>query len=78
MPYADLSQATLFYTDDRSGTANALFVHGWGCDSTDWSWQIGPFAKAGMRVIAVDNRGHDCSSVPGEGYDPPRLGGRPG
>lgn len=45
-----------------------LFVHGYSCDSHDWSWQI-PYFAARHRVIAVDNRGHGRSSVPDSGYD---------
>ncbi|MER6504405.1 alpha/beta hydrolase [Streptomyces sp. NPDC001455] len=69
MPYADLTDVRLFYTDEGEGDTAVLLVHGWGCDSHDWSWQIGPLVDAGFRVIAPDNRGHGRSSVPREGFD---------
>lgn len=59
----------LFYTDDGPTNAPALlFVHGWCCDSHDWSWQLGDLA-ADFRVIAPDLRGHGRSSAPESGYD---------
>ncbi|MBO1414731.1 alpha/beta fold hydrolase [Streptomyces sp. FH025] len=70
MPYADLTGVRLFYTDEEEGHTAVLLVHGWGCDSHDWSWQVGPLVDAGFRVIAPDSRGHGRSSVPCEGFDP--------
>jgi len=69
MAYHDTNGVTLFYTDEGDGPP-VLFVHGWTCDSHDWSWQIPAFLDAGHRVIAVDLRGHGRSSVPESGYDP--------
>lgn len=48
----------LFYTDDGPPSApTMIFVHGWSCDSHDWSWHLPAFA--GMyRTIAMDLRGH--------------------
>jgi pimeloyl-ACP methyl ester carboxylesterase len=68
MPFAQVGPVNLFYTDEGSGGPPMLFVHGYSCDSHDWSWQLGHFA-AGHRVIAVDLRGHGRSSVPDDGYD---------
>lgn len=45
-----------------------MFVHGFSCDSHDWTWQI-PYFVESHRVIAVDIRGHGRSSVPDGGYD---------
>lgn len=69
MPYADLGDVTLFYTDDGAGhgAAPLLLVHGWGADSHEWNAHI-PDLAAKRRVIAVDLRGHGYSSVPGGGY----------
>ncbi|MDA8044920.1 MAG: alpha/beta hydrolase [Actinomycetota bacterium] len=58
----------LFYTDEGEGGPPILFVHGYSCDSHDWSWQIPHFVEH-HRVIAMDNRGHGRSSVPDTGYD---------
>ena len=67
MPYADLGDVELFYTDEGSGDPPMLFVHGYSCDSHDWSWQL-PYFTASHRVIAVDLRGHGRSSAPDSGY----------
>lgn len=69
LPFADISGLRLFYTDDGSGEPALLLVHGWSCDSHDWSWQIPAFAEA-HRVIASDLRGHGRSSVSAGGYTP--------
>jgi pimeloyl-ACP methyl ester carboxylesterase len=67
MPWYDVnSDVRLFYTDDdASGETSAqplLLIHGWACDSHDWSFQIPALLAAGYRVIAADNRGHGKSS----------------
>ena len=69
MAFADVGDVRLFFTDDGVGDPPILFVHGFSCDSHDWTWQIPHFVE-GHRVIAVDNRGHGRSSVPDKGYDP--------
>jgi pimeloyl-ACP methyl ester carboxylesterase len=69
MAFADVGDVQLFFTDDGAGDPPILFVHGFSCDSHDWSWQI-PHFVAGHRVIAVDIRGHGRSSAPDKGYEP--------
>ncbi len=72
MPFADLDDLRLFYTDEGEGALPVVLVHGWTCDSHDWSWQLAALA-AEHRVIAIDLRGHGRSSDPGDGYDPRQL-----
>ena len=63
------TSANLFYTDVGTGT-NVMFVHGWTCDSHDWSWQL-PAFESKFRVIALDLRGHGRSqSMPTGSYMP--------
>jgi pimeloyl-ACP methyl ester carboxylesterase len=68
MPFADLPDVRLFYTDNGEGPP-LLLVHGWGSDSHQWSWHIESLARR-HRVIAVDLRGHGRSSVPSGPYSP--------
>lgn len=68
MPFADIRGARLFFTDEGTGDPPMVFVHGFSCDSHDWSWQLPHFA-ATHRVIALDLRGHGCSSAPDDGYE---------
>jgi pimeloyl-ACP methyl ester carboxylesterase len=68
MPFARIRGANLFFTDQGAGTHPILFVHGYACDSHDWSWQLCHFAES-HRVIALDLRGHGHSSSPPDGYD---------
>jgi pimeloyl-ACP methyl ester carboxylesterase len=73
MAFAAIGNVTLFFTDEGSHPSPVhqdpplLFVHGYSCDSHDWSWQLAHFAHD-HRVIAVDLRGHGRSSVPEHGY----------
>ena len=69
MPFADLGDVRLFYTDEGDGVPSLLLIHGWTCDSHDWSWQIGAFADS-HRVIAADSRGHGRSGTTEGGYAP--------
>ncbi|MCQ4122099.1 alpha/beta fold hydrolase [Rhodococcus tibetensis] len=48
-------------------------MHGWACDSHDWSWLIPHLRDRGFRVLAVDHRGHGHSSVPEAGYTPQQM-----
>ncbi len=72
MAIVDLGEVRLFFTDDGAGDPPILFVHGYSCDSHDWSWQLPHFA-ADHRVIAADLRGHGRSSAPDDGYEPTRF-----
>jgi pimeloyl-ACP methyl ester carboxylesterase len=69
VPFAELDDVRLFYTDEGAGDPPILLVHGFSCDSHDWTWQL-PHLVARHRVLAVDIRGHGRSSVPSDGYDP--------
>ena len=72
MAFADVGEVELFYTDEGRGDPPFLFVHGFTCDSHDWSWQI-PAFTAGHRVIAADLRGHGRSGVPAGGFNVPTF-----
>jgi pimeloyl-ACP methyl ester carboxylesterase len=74
MAFADVGPVRLFFTDDGTGEPALLFVHGYTCDSHDWSRQI-PHFVAAHRVIAVDLRGHGRSSAPDTGYTPQDFAG---
>lgn len=57
----------LHVTDTGAGHA-VLFLHGMGCDGTDWQPQVDAFADR-FRCITVDHRGHGRSDREvGEGY----------
>lgn len=67
MPFADLGDVRLFFTDEGAGGLPLLLVHGYAADSHDWSWQL-PALVGTRRVISVDLRGHGRSSAPPKGY----------
>lgn len=61
--------ARLFFTDVGNGP-DTMLLHGWTCDSHDWSWQL-PVFESRYRVIAPDLRGHGRSEVmPSGAYSP--------
>ncbi len=66
MAFAEINGARLFYTDEGVGQPLVL-VHGSGCDSYDWNYQL-PELLPRFRVIAYDRRGHGHSSAPETGY----------
>jgi len=53
--------AKLFSTDVGTGK-HVMLLHGWTCDSHDWSWQL-PALESKYRTVAVDLRGHGRSEV---------------
>ncbi|KAH8651451.1 Alpha/Beta hydrolase protein [Xylariales sp. PMI_506] len=65
MPYLDHDGVSLFYTDEGTGPA-VLLIHGWLCDSHDWSFQIPALLDHGFRVVAMDLRAHGRSTAPRE------------
>jgi pimeloyl-ACP methyl ester carboxylesterase len=68
-PAAATSTANLFYTDVGTGK-NVMLLHGWTCDSHDWSSQL-PLFESKYRVVAPDLRGHGMSEVmPSGAYTP--------
>lgn len=61
--------ARLFTTDAGTGT-DVMFLHGWTCDSHDWSWQL-PVFESKYHVVTVDLRGHGRSELmPSGAYTP--------
>lgn len=61
--------ARLFYTEKGEGK-NIMVLHGWTCDSQDWSWQL-PALESQYRTVAVDLRGHGRSEVKPSGHYTP-------
>jgi pimeloyl-ACP methyl ester carboxylesterase len=72
VPFLEIDDVRLFFTDDGEQDPPVLLVHGYTADTHDWSWQI-PELVASHRVIAVDLRGHGRSSAPSGGYTTHRF-----
>jgi pimeloyl-ACP methyl ester carboxylesterase len=71
VPFAELGDVRLFYTDDGVGEP-LLLVHGWGSDSHEWCWHLAALAER-YRVIAPDLRGHGRTTVPPSGNTPREM-----
>lgn len=65
MPYFSRSNGVkLFYSlHGESTNPPFLLIHGWTCDSTDWSFTI-PALLDNYHVVTLDLRGHGHSSAP--------------
>jgi pimeloyl-ACP methyl ester carboxylesterase len=76
MPVIEVGDVKLWFTDSGASPGDAgpplLLVHGWTCDSHDWSFQLDAF-EAAHRVLAVDLRGHGRSSAPERDYTAQRY-----
>ena len=66
MPYANLKDIRVFYTDDGAGDV-IVFLHGFTLDHRMWEYQV-PFFSETFRVICPDTRGHGKSDAPKTGY----------
>lgn len=65
MPYfTPIPNLNLFYTTHGDPTNPPfLLIHGWTCDSTDWSFTI-PALLPSYHIITLDLRGHGHSTAP--------------
>jgi 3-oxoadipate enol-lactonase len=64
MPYADLSQARLYYVADGPASAPALLLsNSLGANADMWARQV-PDLTRRLRVVRYDTRGHGRSSAP--------------
>jgi 3-oxoadipate enol-lactonase len=64
MPYADLSQARLYYVVDGPADAPALLLsNSLGTTGDMWARQV-PALSQRFRVVRYDTRGHGFSSIP--------------
>lgn len=65
MPFFANDSVSIFYTTHGTKDGQSIIlVHGWACDSHDWSHQIPLLVSLGFHVIALDLRGHGRSSAP--------------
>jgi len=62
------------YEAHGEGTPALVFVHGWSCDRSYWSAQLGPFSRK-YRVVAVDLAGHGESGAGREAWTMAAFGG---
>ena len=68
MPFAQIGDANIHYTEEGKGKETIVFSHGLLMDGTMFDGQIGHF-KDRYRCIAFDHRGQGKSGVTQSGYD---------
>lgn len=61
------ADGTRLAVDDTGEGTPLVLVHGWCSDRRAWDDMIGPLGP-GLRVIALDRRGHGQSDAPDGGY----------
>jgi pimeloyl-ACP methyl ester carboxylesterase len=61
------------YEMHGTGEPTLVFVHGWSCDRSYWSGQLGYFAGR-SQVVAVDLAGHGESGVGRQAWTMPAFG----
>jgi len=61
------------YEVHGTGAPALVFVHGWSCDRTYWSNQLGYFAER-CQVVAMDLAGHGESGVGRQAWTMPAFG----
>jgi len=52
----------IYYEVRGRGNPSLVFVHGWSCDSSYWTWQVPYFSKH-YKVVTVDLAGHGKSGL---------------
>lgn len=63
MKYLKTGWGEMAYTDSGGTSIPLLFLHGTGCDSTDWT-SVCEYLPQIQRYITLDFRGHGKSTVP--------------
>jgi sigma-B regulation protein RsbQ len=63
---ASVDGTSIHSTVRGTGPKTVIFVHGWTCDESSWSNQVGFFEK-NYRVITLDLPGHGKSGSPANG-----------
>ncbi len=61
------------YEAHGTGAPALVFVHGWSCDRSYWSRQLGYFARR-YQVVAIDLAGHGESGVGRQAWTMPAFG----
>ncbi|MFI0897338.1 alpha/beta fold hydrolase [Streptomyces sp. NPDC020983] len=82
MPFLELDDVRLFYTDDLPDGAPApgwlgvptVLVHGWLGTSDSWIHLL-PALRRRCRTVTVDLRGHGASQAPDSRYDAAEFAG---
>ncbi|WP_181350978.1 alpha/beta fold hydrolase [Thalassobacillus sp. CUG 92003] len=67
MPYAAIEEDVQLYYEDEGEGDVIIFIHGVWMSSRFFKYQI-PYFQSNYRTIALDLRGHGCSSHPDDGH----------
>ena len=73
MPYLRMPWGRMWYAAMAGAGVPLVFLHGSGCDSTDWD-VILPMLPADTAAVRMDFRGHGRSGVPNDAFSVQDLG----
>ena len=75
MPVAEIAGLRLQYQawGPEEPSAGVVLVHGLGSSSHIWDFTAPLMAQHGLRIVALDQRGHGESDQPDSGYDFPSV-----
>ncbi len=68
MPFLQRDGIALYYEKTDGAAPPVVLIHGWCCDHTYFAAQVDHFARLGLRVMAMDLRGHGKSDKPQQSY----------
>lgn len=66
--FLDLRSLRFHYRDWGGSGRPALLLHGLASNARIWDF-VAPLLVGGMRIVALDQRGHGLSDKPDDGYD---------
>ena len=69
MPFIDTADRTSLFVTDWGSSRLVVFTQAWGLRPDQWTYQLPALAKAGLRCVLYDRRGHRRSDRPATGYD---------
>jgi len=73
MVYVEVQPGIQVFAQDLGHGDPVVLIPGFGMTHQAWDRQVRVLTEAGLRVVAVDQRGHGRSDKPLDGYDVDRL-----
>jgi non-heme chloroperoxidase len=72
--FVEVEPGVRVFVQDLGQGDPVVLIPGFGMTHEAWDRQVRVLVEAGLRVVAIDQRGHGLSDKPLDGYDVDRLG----